>query len=82
MISDSFGERQHAVATGTPGAEWGAVQGHPRDFPVISLFLPVIFGRFPVIALIFWQIYIFPAPIYRDLQGQPLDCTPWLRHKN
>ena len=44
--------------------------GTPSVFPVISLFRPVIFRRFPAFALISLQIFILPAPIYRDLQGR------------
>jgi hypothetical protein len=61
-------------------------RGAPSDsslFPslFLSLFLPVIFGRFPAFALIFLQILHrppAPAPLYRDLQ---VGCTPLLRHE-
>src|SRR6516165_1958875 len=50
-----------------------------RDFAVISLFRPVIFGRFPAFALISLQVCILPAPLYRDLQGP---CTDGERRKS
>jgi hypothetical protein len=64
-----------------------AIFAPKRGFPVISLSLPVIFGRFPALALIFLQILHRPrasAPftgIYRErllLLARLVDNSPSL----
>jgi hypothetical protein len=64
---------------GAPGAGHAI---HPmRDFSVISLFHPVIFGRFPTFALISLQICILTALTSHDAERRKSSALPSRRSK-
>jgi len=70
MLHDSEGQHHLSLAMVI------ALLRDPFGLPVISLFLPVIFGRFPVLALIFLQILHrspAPAPLLQGFTGKS-DC--------